>query len=278
MRLNRYLAAAGLGSRRACEAIITAGRVTINSHGIKTLATTVGPEDQVRVDGRPVHVERPVYVVLNKPAGFLSSRTDPGQRDTVFDLLPADFPRVFHVGRLDLDSEGLLLLTNDGDFSLRLTHPRYKVEKEYEVVLDRPFDMALAEKFLAGVNIAVDPPQPGAPPERVRARAEAIHRLAPNKLKVVLRQGLKRQIRLMFLGFGYGVTRLERVRLGSLKLGRLRPGEWRHLEDREVAALLGAEEKPSGQAPKRPPARPAVAPSNRPRRPAPARPRRREAR
>ncbi len=109
-----------------------------------------------------MHVQRPVYVMLNKPAGFLSSRTDPRQRDTVFDLLPADFPRVFHVGRLDQDSEGLLLLTNDGDLSLQLTHPRYKVEKEYEVILDRPFDMALAEKLLAGVFIAVDPPQPGA--------------------------------------------------------------------------------------------------------------------
>ena len=242
MRLNRYLAAAGLGSRRACEAIITAGRVTINGHAIKALATTVAQNDAVRVDGRPVNVERPVYVMLNKPAGFLSSRTDPNQRDTVFDLLPGDFPRVFHVGRLDLDSEGLLLLTNDGDFSLKLTHPRYKVEKEYEVVLDQAFNMALVEKLLAGVFIAVDPPQPGAPPERVRARAESIYRLAPNKLKIILRQGLKRQIRLMLLAVGYQVKQLQRVRMGSLKLGKLRPGEWRYLEDREVAALQGKEE------------------------------------
>ena len=241
MRLNRYLASAGLGSRRACEAIITAGRVSINGHAVKALATTVAPDDAVRVDGRPVQVERHAYVLLNKPAGFLSSRTDPDQRDTVFDLLPADFPRVFHVGRLDRDSEGLLLLTNDGDLSLKLTHPRYKIEKEYEVILDRPFDMGLAEKLMAGVFIAVDPPQPGAPPERVRARAEAIHRLAPNKLKVILRQGLKRQIRLMLLAGGYEVKRLQRVRLGSLKLGKLRPGEWRYLEEREVAALRGKE-------------------------------------
>ena len=242
MRLNRYLASAGLGSRRACEAIITAGRVTINGHAVKALATTVTPTDAVRVDGRPVQVERPVYVLLNKPAGFLSSRTDPEQRDTVFDLLPGDFPRVFHVGRLDLDSEGLLLLTNDGDFSLKLTHPRYKVEKEYEVILDQSFDMALAEKLLSGVFITVDPPQPGAPPERVRARAESVYRLAPNKLKIILRQGLKRQIRLMLLAVGYQVKRLQRVRMGSLKLGTLRPGEWRYLEDREVAALQGKEE------------------------------------
>ncbi len=244
MRLNRYLASAGLGSRRACEGIITAGRVSINGHAIKSLATTVAPTDNVRVDGRPVHVERPAYVLLNKPAGFLSSRTDPEQRDTVFDLLPADFPRVFHVGRLDRDSEGLLLLTNDGDLSLRLTHPRYKVEKEYEVILDRPFDMGLAEKLLAGVFIAVDPPHPDAPPERVRARAEAVHRLAPNKLKIILRQGLKRQVRLMLLAVGYEVQRLQRVRMGPLKLGKLRSGEWRYLEDREVAALRGGPEQP----------------------------------
>ena len=278
MRLNRYLASAGLGSRRACEGIITAGRVTINGHAVTALATTGAPEDNVRVDGRPVNVERPVYVLLNKPAGFLSSRTDPDQRDTVFDLLPADFPRVFHVGRLDRDSEGLLLLTNDGDFSLRLTHPRYKVEKEYEVVLDRAFEMPLAEKLLAGVFIAVDPPQPGAPPERVRARAESIYRLAPNKLKVILRQGLKRQIRLMFLAVGYEVAKLERVRMGSLKLGRLRPGEWRYLDDREVAALRGEEKKTSGQPPRRPSAPSGGAPPNRSRYSPPDRRRKREAR
>ena len=136
----------------------------------------------------------------------------------------------------------MLLLTNDGDLSLKLTHPRYKVEKEYEVVLDRAFDMVLAEKLLAGVFIAVDPPQPGAPPERVRARAQSVYRLAPNKLKVILRQGLKRQIRLMLLAVGYQVKQLQRVRMGSLKLGKLRPGEWRYLEDREVAALQGKEE------------------------------------
>ena len=279
MRLNRYLASAGLGSRRACEGIITAGRVSINGHAVTALATTVAPNDNVRVDGRPVQVERPVYVLLNKPSGFLSSRTDPNQRDTVFDLLPADFPRVFHVGRLDLDSEGLLLLTNDGDFSLHLTHPRYKVEKEYEVLLDRPFEMDLAEKLLAGVFIAVDPPQPGAPPERVRARAESIYRLGPNKLKVILRQGLKRQIRLMFLAVGYQVTRLQRVRLGSLKLGRLRLGEWRYLEDREVAALRGEEKKASSPKQPRPSSpRPTGPSSNRPRRPAAGNRRGRESR
>ena len=244
MRLNRYLAAAGLGSRRACEGIITSGRVSINGRPCVELATTVQPQDSVKVDGRVVEVQRPVYVLLNKPAGFLSTRTDPRQRDTVFDLLPEDFPRVFHVGRLDKDSEGLLLLTNDGEFALRLTHPRHKVEKEYEVVLDRPFDMALGEKLRQGVFIKVDAEQEGQPPQRVRAHADGVYKLANNKLKVILRQGLKRQIRLMFLAVGYEVKRLERVRQGTLKLGSLRPGEWRYLADREVAALMGKEAAP----------------------------------
>ncbi len=243
MRLNRFLAAAGLGSRRACEAIITAGRVSINGRPVTNLATTVLPEDAVKVDNRAVQAERQVCVMLNKPVGYLSTRTDPNQRDTVFDLLPPDMPRLFHVGRLDLDSEGLLLLTNDGDLALRLTHPRYKIEKEYEVSLDRQYETGLTEKLLQGVYIPVDSREEGGPPERVRAKAEAIHKLGPNKLKVILRQGLKRQIRLMFLEFGYEVKRLERVRLGPLRLGRLKTGDWRFLDAGEVAALRG-DEKP----------------------------------
>ncbi len=155
---------------------------------------------------------------------------------------------MFHVGRLDRDSEGLLLLTNDGDFSLRLTHPRYKVEKEYEVILDRPFDMALARNCWQACS------------SRSIHRSTARHRNASargrkrfigsarTKLKVILRQGLKRQIRLMLLAVGYEVKRLQRVRMGNLKLGKLRPGEWRYLEDREVAALRGEEKKASAQA------------------------------
>ncbi len=237
MRLNRFLAAAGLGSRRACEALITEGRVLLNGQPCTVLATAVQPKDSVKVDGRLVQAERSAYVLLNKPTGYLSTRTDPRQRRTVFDLLPADFPRLFHVGRLDQDSEGLLLLTNDGDLAMRLTHPRYKVDKEYEVVLDRPFDMTLGEKLRAGIFIPVEM-ENGAPPRRLRAKAEALYRINPHTLKVILRQGLKRQIRLMFSELGYNVRRLQRTRLGTLQLGSLKPGEWRFLEPREVTLLL----------------------------------------
>jgi 23S rRNA pseudouridine2605 synthase len=242
VRLNRYLAAAGLGSRRACETLITEGRVFLNGQPCTALATAVQPKDSVKVDGRLVQAERPTYVLLNKPVGYLSTRTDPRQRRTVFDLLPADFPRLFHVGRLDQDSEGLLLLTNDGELALRLTHPRYKVDKEYEVVLDRQFDMTLGEKLRAGIFIPVEM-ENGQPPRRMRARAEALYRVNPRTLKVILRQGLKRQIRLMFAELGYNVRRLQRTRLGALQLGTLKPGEWRFLVPREVALLARAEAK-----------------------------------
>ena len=240
MRLNRYLAAAGLGSRRACESLITEGRVFLNGQPCTTLATSVEPKDSVKVDGRLVHAERTAYVLLNKPVGYLSTRTDPRQRRTVFDLLPDDFPRLFHVGRLDQDSEGLLLLTNDGDLALRLSHPRYKVDKEYEVVLDRPFDMTLGDKLRAGIFIPVEM-ENGQPARRIRARAEALYRVNPHTLKVILRQGLKRQVRLMFAELGYQVRRLRRTRLGLLQLGALKPGEWRFLEPREVAMLRTAQ-------------------------------------
>ncbi len=236
MRLNRYLAAAGLGSRRACEALILEGRVVLNGQPCTALATSVEPGDSVKVDGRLIREERPTHVLLNKPVGYLSTRTDPRQRKTVFDLLPADFPRLFHVGRLDQDSEGLLVLTNDGELALRLTHPRYKVDKEYEVTLDRPFDMTLAAQLKAGVFIPLEDEQ-GGQPRRVRARAEALYRVNSHTLKVILRQGYKRQVRLMFAGLGYNVRRLRRTRLGTLLLGPLKPGEWRFLDLKEITRL-----------------------------------------
>jgi 23S rRNA pseudouridine2605 synthase len=236
MRLNRYLASAGLGSRRACEEIIAAGRVSINGSPCDVLATTVNPGDSVKVDGRVVQAEQVVYVLLNKPPGYLSTRTDPRQRDTVFDLLPTDLPRLFHVGRLDQDSEGLLILTNDGDLAMRLTHPRYKVDKEYEVMLDRTFDMSLGERLVEGIFIPLEG-EGVLPGQRARAKAVAVHRLGAQKLKVILRQGLKRQIRLMFAELGYEVKRLVRTRLGPLLLGRVRSGEWRFLNAQEVGLL-----------------------------------------
>jgi 23S rRNA pseudouridine2605 synthase len=230
MRLNRFLAAAGLGSRRGCEELIRTGRVTINGAVCVDLATTVDREDDVKVNGKLVHQEKALYVAMNKPPGFLCTASDEMGRRTIFELIPKNWPRLFNIGRLDKDSEGLLILTNDGDLALRLTHPRYKIDKEYEVVIDRPFEMEDREKLLKGVFI-----------EGGRARAEMVHRQTSTRLKIILRQGLKRQIRLMLYALGYEVKQLMRTRIGQLKLD-IHSGEWRFLTAEEIKSLRGERE------------------------------------
>jgi len=227
MRINRFLAASGLGSRRSCEELIRAGSVTINGQICQNLATEVSEEDFVKVGSKRILPEKHSYILLHKPRGYLCTASDTHDRRTIFELLPGHWPRLFHVGRLDRDSEGLLILTNDGDLALHLTHPRYKIEKEYEVLLDRPYDAAKdTPRLLRGVNV-----------EGGRARADAVRQLAPNLLRIVLRQGLKRQIRLMLYKVGYEVKRLIRMRIGSLRLTELRAGEWRVMTPAEVKAL-----------------------------------------
>src|ERR1700730_6631091 len=226
MRLNRFLAAAGIGSRRNCDELIAAGRVTINGKVCTDLSAQPDQRDYVKVDGKLVHAERPLHIVLHKPAGFVSTRKDPHARDTIFDLLPAKFPRLFNVGRLDAQSEGLLVLTNDGDLAQHLTHPRYKIDKEYEVTLDRAWDAALTPKLLHGIIL-----------DGERARIAHLYAHKPTRLRVVLKQGINRQIRRMFEAMGYRVERLVRTRVGNLRLGDLPRGHWRPLTKREIESL-----------------------------------------
>jgi 23S rRNA pseudouridine2605 synthase len=226
MRLNRFLATAGLGSRRSVEELIRAGRVKINGRVTTELATKIGPEDSVKVGSRVLKSESALTALLYKPRGVVCTAQDERGRETIFDLLPKNWPRVFHVGRLDRDSEGLMLVTNDGDLALALTHPRFKIEKEYEVRLDRPFDPAHREKLLHGFSI------PGG-----RAKVERVEIASAQLLRLVLLQGIKRQIRLMLYECGYEVENLCRIRIGKLRIGRLRPGEWRLLTARELEAL-----------------------------------------
>jgi 23S rRNA pseudouridine2605 synthase len=228
LRLNRFLAAAGFGSRRHCDELIAAGRVAINGKTCTDFSAQPGARDHVKVDGKLVHVAPPLTVMLHKPAGFVSTRRDPHVHDTVFDLLPAKFSRLFNIGRLDTPTEGLLLLTNNGDLAQHLTHPRFKVEKEYEVTLDRPWDPALTPKLLRGIVL-----------DGRRARIARIHSISPMRLRVVLRQGINRQVRRMFEALGYHVKRLVRVRIGSLRLGDLPQGHWRALTKRELESLEG---------------------------------------
>jgi len=228
LRLNRFLASAGIASRRHCDELIAAGRVTINGKVCTDFSAQPGARDYVKVNGKLVHIAPAVAIMLHKPAGFVSTRKDQRARNTVFDLLPKKFSRLFNIGRLDAQTEGLLLLTNDGDLAQRLTHPRYKIDKEYEVTLDRPWEPALAQKLLRGIFL-----------DGRRAKIARLHSISPTRLRVVLRQGINRQIRRMFEAVGYLVKHLLRLRIGNLRLGDLPPGHWRVLTKRELQSLQG---------------------------------------
>jgi 23S rRNA pseudouridine2605 synthase len=229
MRLNRYLALCGLGSRRACEEIILAGGVRINGRAIRELATSVAPGDTVVARGRVVRTAETRYLAVHKPAGCLTSRASQGGKPTLYQLLPPELSTLPYAGRLDAESEGLLLLTNDGALAQALTHPSRHVEKEYDVVLDRSFDTSLIPKLIKGIYL-----------EEGRARAAHVHVEGANKVRVVLTQGINRQIRRMFAALGYKVKRLTRTRLGPLRLGRQPRGSWRDLSAKEVDALRRA--------------------------------------
>lgn len=236
MRLNRYLAACGLGSRRSCEQLVAEGRVFINGQEVSELATQVGEEDDVVVDGRKVKAHVETTLILNKPPGFLCTRHDEledprreaGIRETVYALLPAHFQALHYVGRLDKDSEGLLILTNSGALTEKLTHPRFGVEKEYLVAVDRVFrGEADREQLLKGLMI-----------EGGFAKAVAVEKVEPRVVALTLTQGIKRQIRLMFEALGYRVQRLQRVRIGAFTAPDLKSGRWRILSAGETKQLL----------------------------------------
>ncbi|PZR74578.1 MAG: rRNA pseudouridine synthase [Chthoniobacterales bacterium] len=227
MRLNRFLAAAGVASRRGADELIAAGRVTVNGKRCTDFHYQPAGTDHVKVDGKSVRPRADIYLMLNKPPGFVCTRRDPHARDTVFDLLPPSYASLAYVGRLDAQSEGLLLLTNDGDFGQRLTHPRFKVEKEYEVTLDKTATRELAQQLLRGAVL-----------DGRHARAKRVEQIAAAKLRIVLEQGMNRQIRRMLERFGFGAKRLVRVRVGHLRLGDLPRGHWRQLTRRELFSVI----------------------------------------
>ena len=239
MRLNRFLAAAGLGSRRSCEEHILKGRVSLNGSFVRDLATRVNPEDDVRVNGRIVHAIAPRTILLNKPAGYVTTRSDRHAERTIFDLLPSDAGHLFHVGRLDKESEGLLLLTNDGALAQELMHPSKGVEKEYEVVLDRTFHAEDAAALKKGTWI-----------EGSVARIESLRQLAPNKIQIILHQGHKRQIRIMLAQLGFKVQRLTRIRVGPITLRGVKPGSYRDLRPEDLLALKKALSAPRSPKPR----------------------------
>jgi 23S rRNA pseudouridine2605 synthase len=238
-RLQKVLARAGVASRRAAEELIVAGRVSVNGRIVTELGTRVVPgQDVIAVDGErlPMVAEELVYVMLNKPRGVLSAVEDARGRRTVTDLVNIE-ARLFPVGRLDLDSEGLVLLTNDGDLAHQMTHPRYRHEKEYEVLVEGyPSDPTLI-KWRRGSVLLDGVPAAPCRVERLRIEKGACQGKDGTWLRVIVHEGRKRQIRRVAAALGHPVYQLIRTRIGSLKLGRLRVGAWRHLTQTEVNAL-----------------------------------------
>ena len=227
MRLNAYLARAGVASRRAADELIKDGRVHVNG-APGQLNTFVQPSDVVEVDGRRLSAQRAAYVLLHKPAGVVTTAHDPQGRPTVVDLVSHDV-RVVPVGRLDADTTGVLLLTNDGQLAHRLAHPRYGVEKVYEVEVEGEPEDATLRRLAEGVEL-----------EDGRTAPARTRRLARSRIELTLHEGRNRQVKRMLDAVGHPVRRLHRSRYGGLTLDGLAPGEWRELTDREVAALRAA--------------------------------------
>jgi 23S rRNA pseudouridine2605 synthase len=231
-RLQKYLARCGVASRRASEGIILAGRVRVNGTVAAELGTTIDPTaDRVEVDG--VRLEAPrvqTYIALNKPPGVVSTASDPQGRPTVLDYVTDIETRLYPVGRLDYESEGLILLTDDGDIALRLTHPRHDVEKEYRAFVRGDVPDRLLWQLSRGIDLDGQRTAPA------RFMVEE-RREVGTWISVILHEGRNRQIRRMAAEVGLDIVRLIRVRIGSLQLGDLRSGHWRELSAAEVAAL-----------------------------------------
>lgn len=238
VRLQKYLAACGVASRRACELLISDGRVAVNGRPVVQQGVCIDPSsDVVELDGQRVFPQQKLYFMLNKPVGFLCTCADTHGRRTFMEFFPGIQERLYPVGRLDQDSQGLLIVTNDGDLALRLTHPRHEVAKTYHVRLDAPLTAEARRRMLEGVE---------SDGEALRAesitaiRASSRQGAAPalNEYEFVLREGRKRQIRRMVANVGFEVFSLRRVAIGSLMLGALPEGKARALSAREVETLF----------------------------------------
>lgn len=233
VRLQKFLADAGVASRRASEELITAGRVEVNGQLVRQLGSKVDPDrDHVRVDGQPVRVKRKLYVALNKPRGCVCSRKDELKRPTIYELLPKEWTNVYSVGRLDYNTEGLIFLTNDGDFALHLTHPRYEVRKKYLATIEGPVEFVTLEKFMNGIF------HDGEKLKAERARIVSTNR-SRSVVELDLKEGKNREVRRLFESQGITVKNLQRVQIGKIKLGELKSGKWRTLTEPEIKSLLG---------------------------------------
>lgn len=232
VRLQKFLAEAGVASRRAGEQLIKDGRVAVDGLTVNTLGAKVDPQtSRVTVDGQAVRAKRRIYLALNKPPGLVCSRNDEFDRPTIYELIPKEWGHLHSVGRLDYNSEGLIFLTNDGDFSLHLTHPRYGVHKKYLATVEGRVDAEMLGRFTRGVFYQGE-----------RFKAEKVRLVSASSSQSVveleLAEGKYREVRRLFESQGRTVKRLQRTQIGKIKLGELRPGKWRTLTEAEIKSLL----------------------------------------
>ncbi len=227
VRVQKFLSQAGVCSRRKGEGFIRQGRVRVNGETVTLLGTKVDPvKDRVELDGRRIALkEEKIYLALNKPKGYVSSCSHPG-KPLVIDLV--DLPqRVYPIGRLDKDSTGLLLLTNDGPLHHRLSHPSFDHEKEYEVTVEPPIADETLHRLADGIRL-----------KGIKTRPARVSRLSGRRFRITLKEGRNRQIRRMTAKVGHTVTRLKRIRMANIRLKNLAPGAWRHLTPEETRSLL----------------------------------------
>jgi len=232
VRLQKFLADAGVASRRAGEQFILDGRVAVNGEIVRLLGTKIDPtHDEISVDGKVIRAKRRLYIALHKPAGCVCSRKDERGRPTIYELLPREWQIVHSVGRLDYDSEGLIFLANDGQFSLRLTHPRFGVRKKYVASVEGEVTPEMLQKFTRGIFDA------GEKLRALSARMISGSR-AHSVVELEMGEGKNREVRRLFESQGLAVAKLQRTQIGKIKLGELKPGRWRTLSASEIKTLM----------------------------------------
>lgn len=236
VRLQKFLADAGVASRRASETFIAEGRVTVNGRKITTLGAKIDPDtDHVSVDGKSLKAKRKLYLAVHKPRGYICSRNDPENRPTLGELLPKEWNNLYSVGRLDYLSEGLIFYTNDGDFSLKLTHPRYGIRKKYLATIKSEVTGEMAAQMCKGIFH-----------EGENLRAEKVRILkatgSGSVVELTLAEGKNREVRRLFEAQGLMVDKLQRIQIGPIKLGELPKGKWRSLSPAEIKSLTTPQE------------------------------------
>jgi 23S rRNA pseudouridine2605 synthase len=232
VRLQKFLADGGVASRRAAEQFILDGCISVNGQVVRQLGTKIDPQhDEVSVDGKIIRAKKKLYIALHKPRGCVCSHKDELNRPTIYELLPKEWQIVSSVGRLDFNSEGLIFLTNDGQFALRLTHPRYGVRKKYVATVEGKVEHEMLHKFTRGIFHGGE-----------KLKAERAWLVSASKSQSVveleLGEGKNREVRRLFESQGLSVKKLQRTQIGKIKLGELRPGKWRALTETEIKTLI----------------------------------------